>query len=137
RGPDPIHRAEESLRLDFAEARQRLAQVVVGEPPERAAAADEVLPHPALRLVQRGRGAAGERRPREGRRDLSLVEAVPELVDRGEDAAEVRLPEVGRQPDVRDPDARREGMLAVVEAPGTAIRPEPLEQVEREGTLRL
>src|SRR2546423_3464752 len=135
RGPDPVHRAEEPVGLDVAEARERPPQVVVGEAPERAAAADEVLPHPALRLVQRRRRAGRERRPRERRRDLPFVETAPELLDRGEDPAEVRLPEVRRQPDVGDPQARREGMLAVVEPPGAAVRPAPLEQVDREGPL--
>jgi hypothetical protein len=62
---------------------------------------------------------------------------VPELVDRGEDPAQVRLLEVGREPDVRERDARRKGMLAVVEPPRARVGAQALEQVEREGALRL
>src|SRR6266404_4394464 len=88
-------------RLDEVDLPVPLLHVVVGEggmqllqtreevPPERHRAADQVLPHAALRLVHAERDAAGERRALECRVDLMLVEPVAELVHRPEEAAEM------------------------------------------------
>src|SRR5688572_18247203 len=82
RALDPVRGPVQRLRLDSSEQ--------IGEPTaERAAAADEVLPEQALRLVQRARGAVCKQRALESRADTSLVEPVPELVQRGVEGAEV------------------------------------------------
>ena len=78
-----VDRPVEVVELDVPELRrERLLQLRIEEAPEREAAADEVLPHAALRLVEAHRGHLRERRPLERRVDAGLVEAVPELVDR-------------------------------------------------------
>src|SRR4051794_32088164 len=74
--------AAERVRVQLLQAREEVT-------PERQRAADEVLPHPALRLVHAERHAARERRSLERRVDLVLVQPVPELVHRPEEAAEV------------------------------------------------
>ena len=109
---DPVDRAVPVLELDVAERlRERLAQLRVEEAPERQAAADEVLPHAALRLVQPERRAAGEQRALELAGDPVLVEPVPALVHRPEEAVEVVLEVARRQPDVgrRPSTSRRDG----------------------------
>src|SRR6266404_1123441 len=68
--------------MQLLQAREEVA-------PERHRAADQVLPHAALRLVHAERDAAGERRALECRVDLMLVEPVAELVHRPEEAAEM------------------------------------------------
>ena len=85
-----------------ASAREELLQAREEVAPERQRAADEVLPHAALRLVHAERDAACERAALERRVDLVLVEAVAELVHRPEQAAEV-IREVAR----RDADVGR------------------------------
>src|SRR5207248_6804228 len=117
--------------------RKRRPEVVVGPCPERPAATDEVFPHAALRLVQRGRGAACERCAVELGRDLALVDAVAELVHGGEDAAQVVLLEARRQADVADRETRRERVLAAVEPPRALVEPEPLEERADERLLAL
>ena len=107
-GLDPDQR-----RLDGVDLAVPLLGVVAGErvgeellqpreevAPERQRAADEVLPHPALRLVQAERDAARERRALERRVDLVLVEAVAELVHRREEAVEVVVEVARRDADV-------------------------------------
>ena len=81
--------AEPRLLVDVAElARERLLQPRVEPAPERARAADEVLPEPRLRLVQPERRAARERRALERRIGAVLVEPVAALVHRREEAVE-------------------------------------------------
>ena len=109
----------------------------IEETPRRDAAADEVLPHAALRLVERGRHALCERRARVRRIDLPLVDAVAELVQAREDPVQRVLVEVRRETDVGRRERRRERMHRLVEPPGRAVHPPPLEHGEREPPLRL
>ncbi len=114
-----IDAAVEALRVDAVHLRgERLLDERVVVLPEGAAAADEVLPHAALRLVEAERGAAGERRAREGAVAAVLVDAVAELVHRREDRVHVVLVVLRRQPDVVHARARRERMHGLVEPPG-------------------
>ena len=131
-----VERAVERLERDLRERfGQRLLELRVEEPPRREAAADQVLPHPALRLVERRGGAVCERRALVGRVDLPLVEAVAELVQAGEEPVEGVLVEVGRQADVRRRERDLEGMDGAVEPPRRAVHSPPLEHGEREGAL--
>ncbi len=58
-----VQRTVECLERDVAELlREVLLQLRIEETPGRDAAPDEVLPHAALRLVERGRHALRERR---------------------------------------------------------------------------
>ena len=107
-----------SLELDAAElVREQALHLRVGPAPPLDAAADEVLEHAALRLVQRERGAAAERRPLERRVDVVLVQRVPALVHRREHAAHLVLRVVRGHPDVRRAERRREGVRDRVDPP--------------------
>src|SRR5439155_12665805 len=123
-----VDRAVERLCVDPAEPfGKRLLQLRVEAPPERAAAADEVLPHAALRLVDPERRAARERCARYRRRDLVLVEAVPELVHAGEDGVQIVEAVPSRDPDVRRADTRGERMTGFVEPPRVRYEAEGFE----------
>src|SRR5581483_12521394 len=78
---DNVHLAIPARRVLACE---RVAEQLLGPreepPPKRQRAADEVLPHAALRLVHAERDAARQWRALEGRVDLVLVQPVPELV---------------------------------------------------------
>ncbi len=95
--------AGKRLRMELLQPREEA-------PPERQRAADEVLPHPTLGLVEAERDAARERRALERAVDLVLVEAVPELVHRPEQALEPVREVPRRDADVVDPAARGERM---------------------------
>ena len=117
-GCDAVDRRVEAVELDAAELlRERLLQARIEEPPERHAAADEVLPQPALRLVHAERRARADREMRERARDLVLVEPVAVLVHRREERLEAVLVVVRRDADVVDARAGRERMLGRVDAP--------------------
>jgi hypothetical protein len=109
----------------------------IEELPGREVPPDEVLPHPALRLVERRRDAVRERRPRERRVDLVLVDPVAELVEAREDAVDAVLVEARRQPDVQGRHRGRERVHRLVEPPRGAVHPPPLEDGEREAALRV
>src|SRR5207302_5706971 len=138
RRPDAVHLAIQALDVV---ARERvgiqLQQAWEEMPPEGKRAADEVLPHAALRLVQAERDAARERRALERRIDLVLVEAVAELVHRPEEAAEVPREVAGGDADVLDARARRERVHRRVEPPGVVGEPERVRDLELEHLLRL
>ena len=97
--------------------------------PERPAAPDEVLPHAALRLVERERRPSGDRRAHERAIDAVLVDAVPELVHRGEDRVHVVVVVSRRQADVVHAGPRGEGMHGLVEPPGVGGEAEVLEDL--------
>ncbi len=99
--------------------------------PERTAAADDVLPEAALRLVQRRRDTVAERRPLERGRDAVLVEAVPALVHRREDRVDVALLVARRQADVLRARAGRERVHRQVEAREGGVEAEALDDLER------
>ena len=76
----------EPLDVDAAELRREaLLQPRIEEAPERQAAADEVLPEPALRLVDAERRVLADRQVRVLARQLVRVEPVPVLVHRREE----------------------------------------------------
>ena len=78
---DAVERAVELVERDARELLgERLLEPRVEEAPGREAAPDDVLPEPALRLVEARRGAFLQRRAEVPRVDLALVDAVPELV---------------------------------------------------------
>ncbi len=92
-----VQRTVERIERHVAELVGELPlQGRVEELPRREVAADEVLPHAALRLVERRGHAVGERRPREAGVDLALVDPVPELVQAREHAVDAVLMEVRR-----------------------------------------
>ena len=129
---DAVDRAVEALLVDVADRfGERLLEGRVEVVPERAAAADDVLPHPALRLVQRRGDAVAERRALERRRDAVLVEPVPALVHRREDRRDVVLLVARRQADVLRAGAGRERMHGQVEARERLVEAEPLDDLQR------
>src|SRR5439155_16515856 len=94
---------------------------------ESPASPDEVLPRPALRLVNRARGPAAERRARERRIHRVLVDPMAELVHRREQRSEVALVGVRRQADVPEPRLLRERMRRLVDSPLAVVEAEGLE----------
>src|SRR5207244_11251397 len=109
-------------------------QLRVEEAPERPRAADEVLPRAALRLVEAERDAGPERRPRERRVDVVLVDAVAELVHRAEQPVHPGLPAC-REPDVHVAGRRHERVSGLVEPPRLVVEAELLEHGAREALL--
>ena len=114
---------------------ERLLQARVEMPPRRDAPPDDVLPEPALRLVERRRRAARERRAEVSRVDLALVQPVPELVETREDAVDVVGEEPRREADVVVRERDRKRMHRVVEAPRLFVHPPRPEHLERERAL--
>ena len=132
-----VDRAIESLLVDRPElAGEGLLQARVEEAPERAAPADEVLPRPALGLVQTERDTRAERRPCDRLVHAPLVDAVPELVHRREERAQVVRAEVRRQPDVPVSGAGHERMLGLVDPPFVVRVAEAAQHLEAERPLR-
>ena len=117
------------LGLQLLQAREEVA-------PERQRAADEVLPHAALRLVHPERDASCERRALERLVDLVLVEPVPELVHRPEEPAEMLGEVARRDPDVTRRRARRERVHGRIEPPGVVGVAEGAHHLELEDLLR-
>ena len=138
RGLDPVDGAVPVLELDIAERlRERALQLRVEVPPEREAAADHVLPHAALRLVQAERCAVRERSAFELACDAVLVEAVPALVHRPEEPVEVVFEVARRQADVGDRDRGRERVDSGVETPFRRVEAEALDHLHLELLLPL
>ena len=130
---DPVDRAVPVLELDIAQGlRKVLAQLRIEEAPERQAAADEVLPHAALRLMEPERRTAGEDRALKLARDTVLVQPVPALVHRPEQAVQVVLEVTRRQPDVGRAHRHGEGMDGRVEPPLVAVEAEPFDHLQLE-----
>src|SRR5829696_5598901 len=135
---DPVDRAVPVVDRRAADrCRERRLQLREEVPPEREAAADHVLPHPALRLMEAERGAMRERRPLQLAGDAVLVEAVSRFVHRPEEPVEVVLEVTGRQPDVRDRDRRGERMDSGVEPPRGWVVAKPLDHLHLELLLAL
>ena len=136
---DLVDRAVVRLEVDVSElGRERGLELRIEEAPGREAAADEVLPHAALRLVEAHRRHGRERRALVGRVDARLVEPVAELVDRCEEAdREVGLVVARRQPDVLRARAHRERVHRRIEPPALVVEAHPLEHLERERALLL
>ena len=125
RGLHLVHRPVEALGVGRPEhLGERVPQHGEEPAPERPAAADEVLPEPALRLVETEGDAATERRSVELGRRAVLVEAVAELVDPGEHAHEGVLDVPRGDPDVREARARRERVDRGVEPPRRLVEAE-------------
>ena len=115
----------------------RLLQARIEELPERTAAADEVLPEPALRLVDPERARPAGREPLEMLRLLMAVEAVAVLVHRREERLERVRVVVRRDPDVVAARAGGEGMLGRVDPPAVGAVPEEVDHLVRERALAL
>ena len=121
--PDVVDRPEPRLLVDVAElGRERRLHAWVEPAPERAAAADEVLPETRLRLVQAERRPARERRPLERRVGAALVEAVAALVHHREEPVERILGLTRRDPDVARRERRRERVRRGVDPPRGVAR---------------
>ena len=131
-GPIPVGDLDAAERL-----RERALELRVEVPPERKAAADHVLPHAALRLVQAERGAMRERCAFELRSDAVLVQAVSALVHRPKEPIEVVLEVARGQPDVAGCDRGRERMNCSIEAPFGGVEAEPVDHFQLELLLTL
>src|SRR6266511_2358847 len=127
--------AVERLLVDRRELGEVLLQPWVEVAPEGAAAADQVLPGAALRLVDAERDAAPERLPRQLRGHPPLVDAVAELVHRREDGGQVVRAEVGREADVAVAGRRHERMCSRVEPPLVVGEAEAANELEAERAL--
>ena len=103
--------------------------------PERQRSSDEVLPHPALRLVHAERDAAGERGALERRVDLALVEPMAELVHRPEEAAEMLAEVARRDADVGHAGSGRERVHGRIEPPRLVVEAEGTRDFELEELL--
>jgi hypothetical protein len=103
---DAVDAGHEAVELDSTELfRIGLLHARVEEAPELRTASDEVLPQPALRLVNAERARAAGREPFELTRELVCVEAVPVLVHRREERLHRLRVVVGGDPDVVHPGA--------------------------------
>ena len=111
----------------------RPLQARIEELPERTAAADEVLPEPALRLVDPERAGPAGRQPLEMLGLLVAVQAVAVLVHRREERLERVRVVVRRDPDVVAPRAGRKRMLGRVDPPAVGPVAEELGHLVREG----
>ncbi len=118
------------------DVRERLLDPRVEPAPERQRAADDVLPQPALRLVERVRGAALRAACARGTGRAPLVEAVTALVHRREERVQVVSRVAGRQPDVAKPDRCGERMDGQIEPERIPGRAEALDQLPRKRLLR-
>ena len=110
-------------------SRERLLQPREEPAPERQRPTDDVLPEPALRLVQRRRDAGRERRALERRVHAPLVEAVAALVHRGEQREEVVVVVARRQTDVAQAERHLERVDGEIEPELVPRRPEPLDEL--------
>ena len=135
-GLDGVDAGVEAIEIDVGELLGiRLLQAGIEEPPERQAAADEVLPEPALRLVDAERARLAGRQPLEMPRLLVAVEAVAVLVHRREERLERVRVVVRRDPDVVATWTRRERVLGRVDPPAVGPVAEELDHLVREVTL--
>ena len=137
RGLDAVDRPVEALLVDVADGLgerglERRVEVV----PEGPAATDDVLPHPALRLVQSRRDAVAKGRALERRRDAVLVEAVAALVHGGEDRGDVVFVVPRGQADVLGAGAGAERVHGQVEPRVRWVVAEPLDDLQRVRVLR-
>ena len=111
-----------------------------GEHPraERAPAPDEVLPQPALRLVDAQGDGVAERRRHEPRGHARLVEAVAELVQAAVQRAREVVQVVARgDPRVAAADALGERVRRGVEPPAVRVEADALEHRHRRAALIL
>ena len=130
RAAHAVDGAVEVVERHVAErAGERLLQARVEPAPERERAADDVLPEPALRLVQRRGHARAQRRSLERRADAPLVDAVPGLVHGGEEREEVVLRVAARQANVAEPEGDLERVHRRVEAELVPGRAEGLDEL--------
>ena len=124
-GLGAVDRTQERRRARPAELlRERLLERPVPVRPERAAAPDEVLPGPALRLVHAERRGAGERRPHQAstrcraRRGRAPPRAASTRSTRG------RRPVPRRQPDVAVRERRAERVRGRIDPPRALVEAE-------------
>ncbi len=106
--------------------------------PERARAADHVLPEARLRLVEAERRDVAAERALDGARQALLVETVAGLVQDGEEAGEeVVLALARRQAHVAGREACGERVRRLVQAPSLEVEPDRSGQTGADGTLDL
>ncbi len=136
-GLGAVDGGEEGLEVDVAELRrERRLQRLVPVHPERARAADEVLPRPALRLVQAERRRAGERRALERRRDAVRVVAVARLMHGRPEPVEPAL-EARRHAHVTTGERRAERVDGRIEPVRALLQAERREDALVERFLRV
>ena len=132
-----VDRAVERPGVDLAEPTGQRTQPRQQPGAERPRAPDDVLPHPALRLVHAERDRIAQRRARERRVGRRLVEAMAELVqDRVQRDAEVLLVVLGGDADVAGGQRLGERMHGGVQAPAIRVVADRVEEVEHRRALR-
>ena len=137
-GRDCVDSRVEALEVDVPELLGvRLLQAGIEELPERTAAAHEVLPEPALRLVDPERAGPAGRQPLEVLRLLMAVQPVSVLVHGREERLERVRVVVGRDPDVVAAWARSKWMLGRIDAPAVGPVAEQVRDLVRERALAL
>ena len=130
RAAHAIDGAVEALERHVAErAWERLLQSRVEPAPERERPTDDVLPEPALRLVQRRGDSGAQGRSLERRADAPLVDAVTGLVHGGEEREEVVLGVAAREANVAEPEGDLERVHRLVEAELVPGRAEGFDQL--------
>ena len=134
---DEVGRAHERVERDVAQLLGErvldLGQVAL---PERARAADHVLPEARLRLVQAERGGGAAERALDLARQALLVEAVAGLVQHREEAGEeVVLALARRQAHVAGREAGGERVRRLVEPPGLEVEADRRRQAGADGAL--
>ena len=137
RALDGVDRAIEGVGVDLAERGPELPSQHRQHPAaERARAADDVLPQPALGLVDAERDRLAERAARELGRDLRLVEAVAELMQGGEvrDAEVVQVVARG-DAHVRRAERLGERVRRGVQPPAVGVEADRLEHVHDRAAL--
>src|SRR5262249_38419918 len=136
--PRAVDRREETVELHAAQLfRVRLLDARIEVAPERLAAANEVLPEPALRLVDAERARAAGRQPLEVLRLVMAVQAMAVLVHCREERVEVVRVVVRRDPDVVAAWAGREGMLGRIDPPAVGPVSESVDHLVRHRLLAL
>ena len=135
---DVVDRAVQRVGIDRTRSVEQLGQPGREDAGERTAAADHVLPHSALRLVDPERLAVTERRAAQRVRNARLVETVTALVHRAVQAGrKVRLVPARRDPHIAGPDPGGERMHGVVHPPPRPVKAHQVQHVRDEPPLTL
>ncbi len=137
-GIGAVDRRHEDVEVGAAElVGEGLLQRLVPVGPERPAAADEVLPGSALRLVQAERRRIRERCPLERGADAVGVEAVPGFVHRRPERVEPGRLVPRREPYIASRERGAEGVDGRIESPRPVLEADRRENPFSECALQL